>query len=82
MLSFQVGPAAAGKRLDHFLQNSLQGQSRARLQSWIKQGRVLVDGQPSRASQILKAGQQVEVSPGELPPLRAEPEDLPVQILY
>jgi 23S rRNA pseudouridine1911/1915/1917 synthase len=52
------------------------------LQAWIKEGRVLVDGQPSRASQVLKAGQQIEISPGELPPLRALPEDLPVQILY
>jgi len=79
---FTVDAITAGKRLDHFLQEHIAGHSRARLQTWIKQGRVLVDGQPSRASQILKAGQQVEVSPGELPPLRALPEDLPVQILY
>ncbi|HLH42656.1 MAG TPA: RluA family pseudouridine synthase [Bryobacteraceae bacterium] len=74
--------AGAGRRLDHFLQENIAGYSRARLQAWIKEGRVLVDGRPARASQILKAGQQIEVSRGEVPPLRAEPEDLPVQILY
>ena len=82
MLRFTVDPAAAGQRLDHFLQENIPDHSRARLQAWIKEGRVLVDGLPSRASQMLKAGQRIEVSPGDLPPLRAEPENLPVPILY
>src|SRR5215831_19374562 len=34
----------AGKRLDHFLHEHLPAYSRARLQDWIKQGRVLVNG--------------------------------------
>ena len=82
MWRFRIDGAAVGKRLDHFLQDSLEGHSRARLQVWIKEGRVLVDGRPGKASRPLRAGECVEVSPGELPPLRAEPEDLPVQILY
>jgi len=35
-----------------------------------------------KSSHLLKPGERVEFSPGELPPLRAEPEDLPVRILY
>jgi len=82
MWRFTVGSEAAGKRLDHFLQDKTEGHSRARLQAWIREGRVLVGGRPAWASQLLKTGQEVEVSPGGLPPLRALPEDLPVQILY
>ena len=60
----------------------MTGYSRARLQAWIKDGRVLVDGRPAKRSQLLRAAGQIEVSPAELPPLRAAPEDLPVEILY
>ncbi|HEY1338465.1 MAG TPA: RluA family pseudouridine synthase [Bryobacteraceae bacterium] len=77
-----VEPAAAGKRLDHFLQHEMSGYSRARLQAWIKDGRVLVNGQIGKASQHLKLGERIEVAPGDLPPLRAQPEDLPIEILY
>ena len=72
----------SGKRLDHFLLEKLPAYSRARLQSWIKQSLVLVNGQPARASLTLRGGEQISVSPGELPPLSAGPEDLPIEILY
>src|ERR1700739_4215716 len=82
LLSFTVDSAAAGKRLDHFLQEKMPGYSRARLQAWITDGRVLVSGRPAKRSQLLRAADQVEVSPAELPPLRAAPQNLPVEILY
>jgi 23S rRNA pseudouridine1911/1915/1917 synthase len=78
----EAGPADAGKRLDHFLQEKTRGHSRARLQAWIKEGRALIDGRAAKASHPLKPGERIEFSPGVLPPLRAEPEDLPVRILY
>mgnify|MGYP003335457386 CR=1 FL=1 len=34
----------AGKRLDHYLLEQLKDVSRSRLQAWIKEGRVLVNG--------------------------------------
>jgi 23S rRNA pseudouridine1911/1915/1917 synthase len=77
-----AAPADAGSRLDHFLQQRLPAYSRARLQAWIKQGRVLVNGAPAKASHALRPGESIEVSPAEPPPLHAEPEDLPVEILY
>jgi 23S rRNA pseudouridine1911/1915/1917 synthase len=80
--SFIVRSLDASKRLDHYLQEQLAGYSRARLQSWIKHGRVLVNGAPARASLPLRGGERVEVSPAELPPLQATPEDLPIEILY
>jgi 23S rRNA pseudouridine1911/1915/1917 synthase len=78
-------PAAssdAGKRLDHFLQEKLPEHSRSRLQSWIKAAAVTVDGAPAKASLLLRGGERIEVTPVALPPLKAVPENLPVEILY
>jgi 23S rRNA pseudouridine1911/1915/1917 synthase len=74
--------ADAGKRLDHYLQEHLPSYSRSRLQTWIKEGRVHVDGSAAKASLLLRGGERVEVSPADLPPLNATPEDLPIEILY
>jgi 23S rRNA pseudouridine1911/1915/1917 synthase len=74
--------ASAPKRLDHFLQEQLPQYSRSRLQAWIKEERVTVDGHPSRPSLMLRGGERIEVTPADLPPLKAIPEDLPVEILY
>jgi 23S rRNA pseudouridine1911/1915/1917 synthase len=77
-------PTAAdtGKRLDHFLQEQLPQYSRSRLQDWIKSGRVKVNGASAKASLPLRGGESIEVNPGELPPLRAFAEELPLEILY
>ena len=72
----------AGKRLDHFLQERLPQFSRSRLQSWIKEGRVLVNGAAARSSLMLHGGEGVEVSPADAAPPLAAPEDLPLEILY
>ncbi len=72
----------AGKRLDAFLHERLPEFSRARLQSWIRSDRVLLNGAPVRASHILRGGESLSVEPADLPPLRAEPEELPLRILY
>ena len=72
----------AGKRLDTFLHERLPQFSRSRLQSWIKEDRVLLGGKGVRASHILRGGEQISVEPGSLPSLKAEPEDIRVRILY
>jgi 23S rRNA pseudouridine1911/1915/1917 synthase len=72
----------AGKRLDTFLHERLPEFSRSRLQSWIKAERVLVDSKVVRASHALRGREIVSVTPADLPPLKAEPEELPVKVLY
>jgi 23S rRNA pseudouridine1911/1915/1917 synthase len=81
-ISFTADASDAGKRLDHFLQEHLPDFSRARIQSWIREGRVLVNGVVAKASMTLHGGVAIEVSPADLPPLNATPEDLPIEILY
>ncbi len=81
-MRFGAEEGDAGKRLDHFLQERLANYSRSRIQAWIKEGRVLVNGSAAKASHLLRAGESIDASPMELPPLEAAPEDLPVEVLY
>ena len=77
-----VPESERGKRLDVLLQQQLPEYSRSRLQDWIRGGRVRVNGAAERASYRLRGGETVEVEPAGLPPLTAEPEELPLDILY
>ncbi len=81
-LTLTASEQDAGKRLDIFLQEHLTGYSRSRLQDWIKDGRVSVNGGAARASHKLRGGERIDVDPAELAPLRAEPEAIPLEVLY
>jgi 23S rRNA pseudouridine1911/1915/1917 synthase len=73
----------SGKRLDAWLASRLENVSRARVQFLLSEGKVLVDGSPAKPSLKLRGGEAVEVI-GEAvpPPLRAMPEDIPLDIVY
>jgi len=79
---FLIEAADAGLRLDHFLSARLSGFSRARLQSWIDDGRVTVNGATRKSSWKLRAGEEILVEPAELKPLHAFAEEIPLDILY
>ena len=82
-LELEAGSGDAGLRVDHFLAARLPGYSRARLQEWIEAGRVSVNGAPARkASLKLRGGERIVVQPAERKPLRATPEEIPLDILY
>jgi 23S rRNA pseudouridine1911/1915/1917 synthase len=82
MSAFTADAADAGKRLDLYLLEKLPQYSRARLQTWVKDGAILVNGARAKASMLLRGGESIAVTPASLPPLNAEPEDLPLEILY
>lgn len=73
----------AGQRLDQFLVRQLPDTSRARIQHLIQQGNVLVNQKPAKASLRLRGNEQIKIV-GELqaPPLRAIPEEIPLDIVY
>ena len=81
-ISLTAEPHDSGKRLDSFIHERLPEYSRSRLQTWIKQDRAQVNGTAERASHLLRTGDTVSVSPADLAPLHAEPEKIPLQILY
>ena len=72
----------AGKRLDLVIHERLSRFSRSRIQEWIREGRVQVNGAARRASYLLRSGDSIEVEPSQPPPLRAQPEPIPLHILY
>ena len=82
MIQLEAAAADAGKRLDQLLAERLPEYSRSRLQEWIKQGRVQLNGLAGKASYLVKGSERIEVQPSEARPLRAVPEDLPLEILY
>ena len=78
-----VEPDHAGRRLDQFLVSQLPDVSRARVQELIDQQKVLVDGKPGKRSLKLRGGETIEIlTPAERPPLKATPEDIPLDIVY
>jgi 23S rRNA pseudouridine1911/1915/1917 synthase len=82
-LAITVTAAAAGQRLDRWLAEMLPDRSRTEIQRWIKNGDVLIDGTPAKASQRLESDQQVEIQlplPGDRPTV--EPQPLALSILF
>ncbi len=62
------------QRVDKVLCDLLPDQSRATLQRWIHEGRVLVDGLPCKPKDSVSAGMTISVEPGPPLPSRAEPD--------
>src|SRR5580692_7954556 len=71
-----------GKRLDALLHERLPEYSRSRLQSWIQDGRVLVNGVAGKPALAIRGTEEIAVDPAHLAPLKAEAEDIPLSVLY
>lgn len=81
--TFVVSEESAGLRLDRFLASQLPEVSRARVQQLISQGQVRVNDEDCKASLRLRGGEQIQVlGSAQPPPLRAVPEDIPLDIVY
>ncbi len=75
------GPAP--QRLDRFLTQCFPNQSRSRLQAWIKEGLVTVNGRRAKkAGQMLEGGETVEVRVPPVRPTEVQPEPIPLEILF
>ncbi len=86
-LDFAVPPQAAGQRLDSWLAEACRdggepALSRSYLQALTEQGAVLVDGVPANKKQKLAAGQTVAVCLPDPQPIAAQPQDIPLDIVY
>ncbi len=73
----------AGLRLDQYLASRLAEVSRTRIQQLIAKGEVLVNATAARASLRLRGGEEISIpGPPHAPPLRALPEEIPLDIVY
>ena len=81
-IALVIGPDQAGERLDRYLAGAIPGLSRSQAQRLIEDGHVVVAGRQAKANLALKDGDRIGV---ELPapvPASAQPEDIPVPVLY
>jgi len=70
-------------RLDKYLVECLPDYSRARIQLWIKEQNVLIDGIPARKSgQMLEGGETLNVTIPPKQPSDLVPEAVPLEILF
>jgi 23S rRNA pseudouridine1911/1915/1917 synthase len=81
-LIFQSSSLDAGKRLDAFLAEKIEGWSRSRLQKLVADGDVLVNEKESKPSYKLRAGDSIEVELTELPAVEFAPENIPLDVVY
>ncbi len=79
---FIVPLEEAGNRLDRFLALQLPEMSRTRIQLLIEEGRIHVDGNPTRRSSHIESGQTVIVEIPAPPPAGVDAESIPLDILY
>jgi 23S rRNA pseudouridine1911/1915/1917 synthase len=77
----RVAPPDAG-RLDRYLAGAGLPVSRSRIQRLAEGGRITVNGRPARASQRLKGGERIRIEVPRAAEASAEPEDLPVELLF
>ena len=82
LLTADVPDALAGNRVDQIAASLFPKYSRARLQLWIKEGKLVVNGKVLRAKDRLQAGDSIAVS-AELPKVQEhEAEEIPLNIVY
>lgn len=72
----------AGKRLDAALARLFPTHSRSRLQAWIAEGRITLDGRAVQPKQKVKGGEAVSLAVPRAPTLAAAAEEIPLSILY
>jgi len=79
---FLISGEEAGTRLDRIVASRCPELSRTRVQELIDEELILVNGKPAKGSQKVRAGDAIQVEPRPRPPMRAEAESIPLDILY
>ncbi|WP_024856627.1 RluA family pseudouridine synthase [Ruminococcus albus] len=81
-LEFTAGTENIGERIDKTLSELLTEMSRSALQKLVSEGCVLVNGKAVSKNYKIKNGDIVTVDIPEPEELKAEPQDIPIDIVY
>lgn len=81
-LEFTAGTENIGERIDKTLSELLTEMSRSALQKLVSEGCVLVNGKAVSKNYKMKNGDIVTVDIPEPEELKAEPQDIPIDIVY
>ena len=79
---FIVEDSQPGVRLDTFLRAKHPGTSRGAWQRLIEEGQVLVNGKATKPTHTPRAGEQISIEQPEVRPAVAQPEAIPLDILF
>src|SRR5256885_1158818 len=71
-----------GGRLDTFLRGKFPAVSRGAIQRLIEEGHILVNGHKVKPTHTPRAGERVEVHWPEARPAEAQPEEIPLEIIF
>ena len=83
LLQLEIPELPRPQRLDTILAELCPQFSRSRLQLWIKQGKVTLNGAPSRAKEKVYGSEKIEILAEEIVVEDGcEPEDIPIDIIY
>lgn len=77
-----VPESASGQRIDKFLSDFLEGQSRSYLQKLVKEGRVFVQGKSVKANYRITEGEEIGLEIPDMEEPDILPENIPLDILY
>jgi 23S rRNA pseudouridine1911/1915/1917 synthase len=77
-----VTPQEERKRVDQYLAAQFPERSRSQIQTWIRRGSVRVNGAEVKTGYLLKRNDEIALAVPEPEPLKLEPEDIPLNILY
>lgn len=81
-LDLIVPEEAAGQRLDAWTAAACGELSRSAVQVLAEQGSVLCDGRPANKKEKLRPGQTVTVLLPDPQPIEAQPQNIPLEIVY
>ncbi|MGA2811103.1 MAG: RluA family pseudouridine synthase [Candidatus Acidiferrum sp.] len=79
---FTAAPQDAGERLDRVVTAHCPELSRTRAQELIEAGLVLVEGRAAKGASRVRDGQRISVEEQPRPPLTAQAENIPLDVLY
>lgn len=82
ILHATVTPDLAGARLDQAAAELFPDYSRARLQQWIKQGALRVDGRQAKVRAKVSGGEQLQLEAQSEPQGEWQPQDLPLDVVF
>lgn len=80
--TFVIEKSLPSERLDTFLRRRFPAVSRGAIQRLIEEGHIRVNGRTTKATHGPRAGETVEVEWPEARPAEAQPEQIPIDILF
>ena len=81
-ITLKVAAEDSGSRIDKYISDNIAELTRSAVQGLLSGGAVLVQGKPAAKNHKLRGGEDIEVTIPDPEPMDAQPEDIPLDIVY